>query len=286
MALTNADVAHLWAYQLRDSAYSSSKNFYFSGRTIYSYGSHFPIATFVTNERGEQTILFTEDKYSNTTAKHIHEVRSACSHLPKIYVPELDYYSTHGTPNHEHYFTTWIEKTEELKSKLGRAKYPVDYYNQIRMVITNANSYADFFGIDMPERLTQTLVNIDLAALNQKQIKSIQQREERKKKQQELAELKAQEKLTEWLSGKNIPYIGYNLHFQKLRIKNNRIETTKGVQIPIELAKRFYESLKNGLISTGNKILHYRVDSIAGNEVRIGCHKFELDYLLNFGASL
>lgn len=286
MALTNAEVAHLWAHQLKDSAYSSTRNFYFSGKTIYSYGSHFPIATFATNQRGEQIILFTEDKYSNTTAKHICEVRSACSHLPKIYVPELDWHSTHGNPIHKDYFAAWIKKAQHLKSKLNRAKYPVDYYNQIRMVITNANSYADFYGISMPNELAQTLIDIELADLNQKQLKSIQQREERKKKKNELAMLRVQEKLTEWLSGKNFPYIGYDLHFQKLRLKNGRIETTKGVQIPIELAKRFYESLKNGLISTGDKVLHYRVDSIAGNEVRIGCHKFELDYLLEFGSRL
>ena len=39
-------VAHLWAHRAQESA-PQRGNFYFDGDTIYSYGSHFPIARHV-----------------------------------------------------------------------------------------------------------------------------------------------------------------------------------------------------------------------------------------------
>lgn len=71
------EIAHLWAHKTQDDARNQGGNFYFSGDTIYSYGSHFPIARHVTNDKGVAGILFTNQTWSNTTAKHIHNVRGA-----------------------------------------------------------------------------------------------------------------------------------------------------------------------------------------------------------------
>lgn len=49
---------------------------YFEGPTIFSYGSHFPIATHVTNARGERAVIFTRETYSVTTQKHM-----SCDHI-------------------------------------------------------------------------------------------------------------------------------------------------------------------------------------------------------------
>lgn len=75
------DVAHLFANQLQDEAMTPNRSFYFEGKSIYSYDSHFCIATFV----DDNTLLFTTRGYSNTTAKHIKVVRHATSHIKKIY---------------------------------------------------------------------------------------------------------------------------------------------------------------------------------------------------------
>ena len=47
-------VAHLWANKSQDSARESGGRFYFVGDTIYSYGSHFPIARHVENSAAAQ----------------------------------------------------------------------------------------------------------------------------------------------------------------------------------------------------------------------------------------
>ena len=69
-------VAHLWAHQSQDSA-RSGHNFYFEGKDIYSYGSHFRCASIETNQQGQRAYLVTTRTYSSTTAKHMGMVRHA-----------------------------------------------------------------------------------------------------------------------------------------------------------------------------------------------------------------
>src|SRR6266403_280024 len=45
--LTNSEIPHLWAHQTQEHARNGGNgSFYFRGATIYSWGSHFPIATY------------------------------------------------------------------------------------------------------------------------------------------------------------------------------------------------------------------------------------------------
>ena len=80
-------IARLWINRIQDKARTPTDNFYFSGDTIYSYGSHFPIATLFAAPNGEDVILFTLRTYSSTTAVHICLVRAVCrqSHRRVIY---------------------------------------------------------------------------------------------------------------------------------------------------------------------------------------------------------
>ena len=73
----NHEIPHLWAHQSQDEARNSTGSFYFEGPTIYSYGSHFPIARHVTNERGERAVLFTTAHHSVTTSGHCSAVAGA-----------------------------------------------------------------------------------------------------------------------------------------------------------------------------------------------------------------
>lgn len=65
--VNNAEVARLWARKLQDHA--SGSHFFFRGKTIYSYGGHFPIARHAT-WRGKPCVFFTKRRYSNSTAVH------------------------------------------------------------------------------------------------------------------------------------------------------------------------------------------------------------------------
>jgi hypothetical protein len=78
-------------------------------------------------------------------------------------------------------------------------------------------------------------------------------------------------------------YGGFNFDF--LRLKENRVETTQAVQIPLELAKRLHNKIKENTLEVGEQLLNYRVDQI-GDIIKIGCHNFKRSYLLNFGSKL
>jgi len=73
-------VAHLWAHKAQDSARDPSQNFYFTGPTIYSYGSHFAMAHILADECGPEfagRVLWNDATASNTTSKHQSIVRQA-----------------------------------------------------------------------------------------------------------------------------------------------------------------------------------------------------------------
>ena len=72
---STAEVCHVWASRSQDSGRAG--NVFFEDDTIYSYGRHFPLATFRKMPNGETVVLFTADSYSVSTAKHICRVQEA-----------------------------------------------------------------------------------------------------------------------------------------------------------------------------------------------------------------
>lgn len=272
---SNSELAHTYANQSQNSGRSSSM--FFEGSTIYSYGYHFPIARIMTNEQGQEALLFTTRGYSNTTGKHISIVSAATRQYKKIFC-------NNPKGSHDENFKAWLSSCETIAKNLINARKPEKYLTEIAYNKRQAEQYCEFFGIDIPENL-QNVFNIsnkqEYLSLYEKQIEFEKQEQKRR-----LREQKAQfkEQFKKWINYETDRlYTNYKYDF--LRIKENRIETTQAVQIPIEIAKRLYLSIKNGSLSVGDKILNYSVDKI-GDEIKIGCHTFAKSYLLRFGASL
>ena len=269
-------IAHMWANQTQDSARNSG-NFYFEGNTIYSYGSHFPIAKHVVNSDGINAVLFTKRRYSNTTAKHIHVVRQAASHKNIIYC-----YSPNSS--HSDNFKSWLNDIEDNAAYLKRAKKPEIYLNQIGQFAHQINMYATFFGVEIPETL-----KVAMAIGNKEEYVQYAAKKEEYEKF-EAAKAKAElekrhkKELSKWLNGE-----GYRLYthngYDYLRVKDSRIETSQGVELPMELGRKIYNQLVENKLKVGSKILSYEVNAV-GKEVKVGCHTFKTDYLLKFGAKL
>lgn len=275
-----SQVAHLWANQLQDDAKNSGHNFYFSGNTIYSYGSHFPIAKHIVNASGEKATLFTERSYSNTTAKHISVVRQAARHLNVIYCAIVITQDN----THEQNFKCWLNDAERSAEKLVKAKKPELYLSEISHIADKANKYAAFFSLTIP-----TTLQVILAIGNKNEYAAYAE----KKSEYELAEKKQAEKnlqkrhkkeLSEWLKGKTHRLYVHN-GFDYLRMNNDRVETTQAVQIPLETAKGLYTAIKDNSLNVGAKFMQYEVLE-TGKNIKIGCHNFKTDYLLKFGQTL
>lgn len=129
---TESEMSHLWAHQLRPQAHKSGANhyqFYFEGKTIYSYGGHFPIASLFGKKN--EFVAITTRTYSNTTSGHIKTVKSAVSHFApenKIYCsnPQLAVSGLHKT-NLENF----EQAAKKAAEKLATAKKPSIYFAEI-----------------------------------------------------------------------------------------------------------------------------------------------------------
>jgi hypothetical protein len=83
---TNKDIAHEWAERIAagrafndDHGTNNNGTLYYIGDTIYSYGSHWPLATVVPGSSPSNLprVFVNVGKYSMTTSHHLGAVRGA-----------------------------------------------------------------------------------------------------------------------------------------------------------------------------------------------------------------
>ncbi|MFS2518291.1 hypothetical protein [Bacteroides xylanisolvens] len=149
-------VAHLWAHQSQDSARSGS-NFYFEGKDIYSYGSHFRCASVETNQQGQKAYLVTTRTYSNTTAKHMGMVRQAIPFGEQIFnTPRsVSLYNgkLYGYDYQEaaYYIIDQVEKINEyIKAQIkSRSR---NYTDQVEDCLLNVGRWIEFWGLDKRQK--------------------------------------------------------------------------------------------------------------------------------------
>jgi hypothetical protein len=139
------EIAHLWAHKTQGDARNQQGNFYFDGDTIYSYGSHFPIARHVTGANGAQAVLMTTRGYSSTTSGHISLVRRSIPHGVPVF-------NTDRVLDHPEDVITCYRA--ELTSALRDAVAPrlrdttrAKHYDRAVNVVDEANRYAAFAGL-------------------------------------------------------------------------------------------------------------------------------------------
>ena len=270
-------VCHLWAHQSQNSARTSGRQLYFDGDTIYSYGSHFPIARHI-KHRGKTAVLFTTRDYSSTTTGHKHVVFSACQHLTVFYVADIH-------ASHKEHLADYRKRLSNLMGQYAKARSrKPEIFGLMESLVQQANAYAEFF--NLKTRLTLPLNTEETVAecnrITALEIEARRKREARKEKEREEELKKAEEDLQKWISGESnsLPYNAYYLPV-RLRIKEDELQTSKGAQIPLDHAikafriiKRLYDKgetyKRNGhTIHLGN----FPLDEIdkEGN-VTAGCH--------------
>lgn len=278
-------VAHMWANKQQDSARYSGGNFYYEGDTIYSYGSHFPIARHI-EYNGKKAVLFTLNTYSNTTAKHIHVVRQACNHLNLIYCYALSY-------NHIVNFSRWQSVAEQTVSHLKTARKPEKYLNELNYITGQVNRYAEFFEIPIPDTLKEVLSICTKEQYAEYQTKQTAQLEAERKRQERKDKAEHKKALAKWEAGETTRLYtrdGYD-YLRPVSLPDSEgVETSQGVTIPFAIAEKFWERIKGNSLDIGDTITDqhkhkYEVSEV-GDVIRIGCHTFKRSYILKFGNKL
>lgn len=287
-------VAHLWANQSQDEARTSNGNFYFTGDTIYSYGSHFPIACHVDN-----VVLFTTASYSNTTAQHKSKVRRACSHKTVFEVPFI-LPSTFGEKQHVMNFRNYQARINTAFDKFKSARFYKRYHLEtLDALIAEANNYASTFKLNLsipPMALSRETMNEMVEKSEQKREKAMElkytQRRAAQAKWEAQQKLSNAEKIAQWINGEDV-YLPYNCGTY-LRVKNGNVQTSKGALVPLEDARRLFaivQRKRNSGQSWRRNSEHcpigqFEVDSIDSNgNIVAGCHNIHWDEIARFAAS-
>lgn len=296
------EVPHIWAHQLQSSGRNSAGNLYFEGETIYSYGRHFPIATI----KGE-TVFFTLCSYSNTTAKHIREVRGAISHKTLIYVYSVptgnfDYL----TSTHDENMNCWKRKIKAFFAELGNKKIrdTQSRINSIRENIGQLQAYCAYFKLPVKDKELKSLIALSESPDFVTAAREAKDKETKKADAKMKQAVKAYDKYLEYwrnfredAAREELPektkelcnyYINNTAAFTRLRFNTdqNRVETSKGVQIPAEVAKRAYLALNGCLAKSCNglsiPVLHYTITESGKDYIKAGCHtipKTDIHYI-------
>lgn len=286
-----SEVAHLWANQLQSDARNAHGNFYFNGETIFSYGSHFPIARIYTDKYGNKIVFFTLLKYSNTTSGHIWTVKSAASHIEKLYMknPLLNGVSKDNY-NHKENIEYWIDNIQTLLDYLPKARKKESVFAGIESNRNELNAYIKFFGVKLNAAQKKVVNAIDSPDIVEKCKLLAKKEKEAKEKRVKLASKHFAANLEAWHnSEKKAPHVRteemreyeQTLNKTYLRVNCVNIETSKGVNVPIETAKRYYafylRIVKNGGCKgdCNYKMLNYDVSLANEQELVIGCHKID-----------
>jgi len=294
-------IAHLWAHQTQSSARNARNNFYFRDDTIYSYGVHFPIARHIVHH-GKRAILFTSSTYSVTTAGHISHTRRAIPHeFPCFYVANPLASPSEAFAEFRVNVLSARESLDASKTKAQRVKA----WRKLQSATTDANEFAQFFGIRSRFKLPTNSAELDKLAtdyeteLDARRAKSEATRDARYKARraafERMAALTIAERTPLWRAGaignSAFPHNAPTL----LRLVGKNVETSRGASFPIAHAQRAVRLL-GGLLTSGGEYTRnghtvslgaYVIDSIdSAGTLRAGCHTIERGELVRFIAEL
>ncbi len=260
----HSEVAHYWANQLQSEG--KANNMFFEGKSIYSYGTHFEIARFVSPE----VVFYNASSYSVSTSKHQSIVRSAIPAYCKVF-------SVSSFNDHLANVKSYLEQIHELRMKATRARVYKDFYlRECKDTILILRDYLDMFKVKGLSRNTkkqiQTLIeNVD-DVLPEDVEKALKEQERKERQAQEKA---LKQDIKDWRNG-NRNYLSRVLLYAYLRIKDNIIETSKGATVKIETAKILWKLYRAGKSFKGFKLDGYTVIGLTGNILKIGCHKIKM----------
>lgn len=296
------EVAHLWAHKAQSDARSSGRgNIFFRDSTIYSYGSHFPIARHVTNTHGENAVLFTTRTCSVTTRGHCSMVRGA---IPSS-VPVFNVHNVMGELTTRN-VNTWLDEMQArindaaLKAKRARVHKEYDL-EHLKRETQEFKAFAAFADSEREPTLPDDAWFADQAKQAREQNRKNKERreaQERKREAQRAAQRERDKANFEaWFRGENVPfpYSYRDYRSAYLRLHDGEVETSQGARVPLEHVRRVVpfvlDCINSGKTYKANgHTIHlgpYALDAIdAEGNLHAGCHVFSKAELLRFAQVL
>lgn len=297
----NRQLAHVWAQQ--NQAEGSGSNFFFEGPSTYSYGRHFEIARFITR-KGKRAVLFTTRGYSVSTSRHIGYARNAIRDgVPVFHVPSIDGAArgSREDATREDYKRR-VADLEMVAAKCRSADAAIRAMNQAAALAHEANQYAEFFGrrwrIKVPEWSPEARERLRAKAARQAARDKAKRAAAARKAAAQLAEARAN-----WRAGIASGYTGPGARYTsgpvmlRLSADRERIETSRGAEIPASLAPMVWELVQetrrkgDGFDFTDYanrpRLGHFTLDRIeADGSIVAGCHEISYAELCGIALAL
>lgn len=329
--MNNYMVAYLWANEKKESA--RSRNFFFEGESIYSYGYHFEVGRIVRNKRGEKAYLLNNEYYSTSTSAHQRYIYGAIPTGSKVFSVG---YNMSNTGNMA-FVTSQLESIKDAIEKYKKARTELPYQN-VWGAFRNLMGYIEFFDMGTPKRLLKKSANEWLGTNHElsrksdkikrehvRELKRIFQillnhqalevlgtvnvvvdevcgegtwakytiryqrwtegREEKEaialekaRKEEEARNKTLEERIQMWKSGE-ISQLYYHCFDNDqpnvwLRIKNGKIETSKGIKITQTEAERLWRLIK--IFHDGGQFKHDLVLDVTGQRWAFNCYENDM----------
>ena len=269
---------HVWAQQTQGAGRNQTATIFFKGPTIYSYGHHFPMATYA----DVYTVLLSSTQYSVTTTRHLSDVRRALPSYVKVFeVPNV--LSSIGLPigDREHllnlqYYTDSAVECAELLTGARSDYRKGNLIQMIRNYQYKAEEYVKYFKVRVKGtakvlRPLRALNTTDPEVMERYKL-AHKAKLDKKHKAEKASKAEA---LKEWLAGS---YRGYSLHsnpivYLRHSSDGEQIQTSHGASVPTKEGKLLYKAWVTGKPVHGLRIGHFTITSANDTEVTIGCHK-------------
>lgn len=293
----NAQIAHIWAQQTGEKGQAKGGNVFFEGRTIYSYGYHFPMAVFIK----DNAVIINNDSYSNTTSTHQSYVRQALPDSCKRYYANTAILKIFIQDNIDkkrlktaltEYLDSNLEDTLKDCSK-PRIKQTTKakHITEFTTLFTRIQEIAALFKVKLPVKFSQaidTLIN-DLGSAIAKYEKTV--KAAKVKKEKACAKYNAEQKalaaeaIKLWLNNEHLDYkmqraMEHNAGITYLRLNKDEIETTRGARFPIKEAIEAFPTIASTVtldtfLTCNIQLGSFHITKIDHGNVTAGCHFVE-----------
>jgi hypothetical protein len=288
----NRECCHVWAQQKQETGRGPS--IFFEGKSIFSYGRHFEMARFISDD----VVLFTSRSYSVTTAKHLSFAYQAVSHKKTFTVSSFENHSENAkelAQNVENYVDSIMRKLSDISYHLETlSRYhatALDYLSTFKKAIEpdvrkKINALEKYIHAKLPQKRIDELKAREekFNAGKEERWKAKRAREEEARR---IRQLEYAERVELWKTGEyNGPLYGVYGAPVALRIKNDNIETSQGASIPLSAARLFWDTLKDGKPVHGIELGSYTVNSLADGVLTVGCHKIPLKEVYRMAVAL
>lgn len=292
---SNHELPHIWAGQKQQEGRAHS--FYFNGKDIFSYGSHFCIARIV--EHGtKQVVLITPRTYSNSTSKHINYTYQAVRHLEKISVPypNGDLHETFKGSSNASY---WLNTIQNLLADSNNTAMAVTIVGQIEEYLRVTKQSLSKKATWKQDEETRKLLIAAIAQAKEEITKEdfaiaanrIEKNRIAKEKREEKAkEAKLLKLVAGWIAGIENSDAIHGLKKVYLRAGNytndftHVVQTSHGARVSYKGAKILFERIQQGKDVKGFDLDGYTVIGINGT-LKIGCHEIERTEIERFAKS-